>query len=178
MDWAGGAAGGHDGDEVRGFGFFVRLDGDAAPREALAAALTEVVARLAPNAQVHVEPEPGTGPHPASGPGPGAGDEAAAAEGVLIDVGRQLLLVDGQPVQLSYREFRFLCYLVLRPGVTVGRAELIDAQRTWSRVTSPRTIDVHIQRLRVKLGGYGDILRTDRGTGYRYDAHADVRVRR
>ncbi|QYF74170.1 winged helix-turn-helix domain-containing protein [Cryobacterium sp. PAMC25264] len=172
MDWAGGSAGAdHDGDEVRGFGFFVRLDGDAAPREALAAALTDVVARLAPDAQVHVEQEPGTGPGAASG-------GAAAHKGVRIDVGRQLLLVDGLPVQLSYREFRFLCYLVLRPGVTVGRAELIDAQRTWSRVTSPRTIDVHIQRLRVKLGGYGDILRTDRGTGYRYDAHADVRIRR
>ncbi|WP_166793207.1 winged helix-turn-helix domain-containing protein [Cryobacterium lactosi] len=167
MDWAGGAAGvGHDGDEVRGFGFFVRLDGDAAPREALAAALTDVVARLAPDAQVHVEPEPG----------PGGG--AAAGEGVLIDVGRQLLLVDGLPVQLSYREFRFLCYLVLHPGLTVGRAELIEAQRTWSPVTSPRTIDVHIQRLRVKLGAYGDILRTERGTGYRYDAHADVCIRR
>jgi len=158
MDWAGSA--GHDGDEVRGFGFFVRLDGDTAPRDALAAALTEVVARLAPDAQVSVDPEPGAG------------------GGVLIDVGRQLLLVDGLPVQLSYREFRFLCYLILRPGVTVGRAELMDAQRTWSPVTSPRTIDVHIQRLRVKLGGYGDILRTDRGTGYRYDAHADVRIRR
>jgi DNA-binding response OmpR family regulator len=171
MDWAGGATGaGHDGEEVRGFGFFVRLDGHVAPREALAAALTDVVARLAPDAQVHIEPEPGTGA--AAGGGPAAG------QGILIDVGRQLLLVDGLPVQLSYREFRFLCYLVLRPGVTVGRAELIDAQRTWSRVTSPRTIDVHIQRLRVKLGGYGDILRTDRGTGYRYDAHADVRIRR
>lgn len=170
MDRAGGAAGaGHDGDEVRGFGFFVRLDGDAAPREALAAALTDVVARLAPAAQVHVERDPG--------PGAATGGGAAADEGILIDVGRQLLLVDGLPVQLSYREFRFLCYLVLRPGVTVGRAELIDAQRTWSPVTSPRTIDVHIQRLRVKLGAYGDILRTDRGTGYRYDAHADVRIR-
>ncbi|ANP71943.1 Transcriptional regulator [Cryobacterium arcticum] len=177
MDWAGGAAGGgHDRDEVRGFGFFVRLDGDAAPREALAVALTDVVARLAPDAQVHVEPEPGTG---AAADGEAAtGGVPAADKGIVIDVGRQLLLVDGLPVQLSYREFRFLCYLVLRPGVTVGRAELIDAQRTWSRVTSPRTIDVHIQRLRVKLGGYGDILRTDRGTGYRYDAHADVRIRR
>jgi len=183
MDWAGGSGGaGHDRVEARGFGFFVRLDGDAEPQEALAAAMTEVVARLVPDAQVHVEREPGTGAGAAVGGGVAAdgaaADGAAGDEGVLIDVGRQLLLVDGLPVQLSYREFRFLCYLVLRPGVTVGRSELIDAQLTWSRVTSPRTIDVHIQRLRVKLGDYGDILRTDRGAGYRYDAHADVHIRR
>jgi DNA-binding response OmpR family regulator len=152
--------------EARGFGFSVRLGDDGAPREALTAAMTELVGRLAPAAQVHVEPAPGFGPAP------------AVDGGVLIDVGRQLLLVDGLPVPLSYREFQLLCYLVLRPGITVGRSELIDAQRVWSPVTSPRTIDVHIQRLRVKLGAYGDILRTERGTGYRYDAHADVRIRR
>lgn len=156
------AVGKTDGDRARGFALSVWLDGAGESPEALAAALTDLVARLAPDAEVQVLP--------VTQPGPG--------DGVVIDVGRQLLLVDGRPVQLNYREFRLLCYLVLRPGVTVGRGELIDAQRRWSRVTSPRTIDVHLQRLRVKLGAYGTILRTERGTGYRYDAHADVRIRR
>ncbi|WEO78481.1 winged helix-turn-helix domain-containing protein [Cryobacterium sp. SO2] len=172
MDWAGGEADvgdGRDGDQARGFSFSVQLDGAGAlpgrpaalSPEAVAAAMTELVTRLVPDAEVDLVVEPAT-----------------PAVAILIDVSRQLLVVDDRPVQLSYREFRLLCYLVLRPGISVSREELIDAQRRWSRVTSPRTIDVHIQRLRVKLGAYGDILRTERGMGYRYDAHADVRIRR
>jgi len=186
MGWVGGPADplpGRNGERARGFGFSVWLDG-AVPRDALAnppeelgtapdalaAAMRALVTRMVPDAQVHVSPASADPAAPPDSTGPG---EAA----ILIDVGRQLLLIEGRPVLLSYREFKLLCYLVLHPGVTVGRGELIDAQRTWSRVANPRTIDVHIQRLRVKLGGYGDILRTERGIGYRYDAHPDVRVR-
>jgi DNA-binding response OmpR family regulator len=43
-------------------------------------------------------------------------------------------------------------------------------------IPNDRTIDVHVRRLRSKLGRFEDIVRTVRGTGYRYDAHADVLV--
>lgn len=95
---------------------------------------------------------------------------------VIIDLGRQHLLVDGAPVAVTYREFRLLRHLILRAGEIVTRDELIDAQRTWSKVANLRTIDVHIRRLRLKLGAYAEILRTERGVGYRYDEHPDVWV--
>jgi DNA-binding response OmpR family regulator len=44
-------------------------------------------------------------------------------------------------------------------------------------VPNERTIDVHIRRLRAKLGAYDDIVRTVRGSGYRFDRHADVVIR-
>ena len=44
-------------------------------------------------------------------------------------------------------------------------------------VPNERTIDVHVRRLRAKLGGYDDIVRTVRGAGYRFDRHADVSIR-
>lgn len=108
-----------------------------------------------------------------------ADDDAEVAKpetAVVIDLGRQHLLIDGEPVAVTYREFRLLRHLILQAGETVTRDELIEAQRSWSTVANLRTIDVHIRRLRVKLGAYADILRTERGVGYRYDEHPDVRV--
>ena len=70
--------------------------------------------------------------------------------------------------------------LVLREGRAASRDELIDV--VWhegeEERPSERTIDVHIRRLRAKLGGYSDIIRTVRGQGYRFDRHADVEVLR
>ena len=112
-------------------------------------------------------------------------DEAPAepvAEGVVIDISRKRVLLDGETASLTYKEFELLQYLVLREGRTIERAELIGA--LWADgaegdddVPNERTIDVHVRRLRAKLGGYEDIVRTVRGSGYRFDRHADVSIR-
>src|SRR5690554_191353 len=100
--------------------------------------------------------------------------------GVIIDLTRKQVSLDGQPAGLTYKEFELLQYLVLREGRTIHRAELIadlwDAE-DHDEVPNERTIDVHVRRLRSKLGGYEDVVRTVRGVGYRFDRHADVSVR-
>ncbi|MEX1078211.1 MAG: winged helix-turn-helix domain-containing protein [Homoserinimonas sp.] len=100
--------------------------------------------------------------------------------GVVIDLTRKQVALDGQPAGLTYKEFELLQYLVLREGRTIHRAELIadlwDADDS-DDTPNERTIDVHVRRLRSKLGGYEDIVRTVRGVGYRFDRHADVSVR-
>ena len=68
---------------------------------------------------------------------------------------------------------------MLREGRTIERPELIAS--LWSAadeddVPNERTIDVHVRRLRSKLGRYEEIVRTVRGAGYRFDRHADVSV--
>ena len=97
----------------------------------------------------------------------------------MLDLGRKRVLLDEEPAALTYREFELLQYLVLREGRTVTRAELIGS--LWSAddadLPNERTIDVHIRRLRSKLTGYEDIVRTVRGSGYRFDRHADVVIR-
>src|SRR5690554_1666958 len=110
--------------------------------------------------------------------------EAEPAEeyrsGVVIDLTRKQVSLDGQAAGLTYKEFELLQYLVLREGRTIHRAELIadlwDADEVED-APNERTIDVHVRRLRSKLGGYEDIVRTVRGVGYRFDRHADVSVR-
>jgi DNA-binding winged helix-turn-helix (wHTH) protein len=99
--------------------------------------------------------------------------------GVVIDISRKRLVLDGEPAPLTYKEFELLQYLVLREGRTIDRAELISS--LWAdgddEIPNERTIDVHVRRLRSKLGAYEDIVRTVRGVGYRFDRHADVSIR-
>ncbi|WP_368497522.1 winged helix-turn-helix domain-containing protein [Herbiconiux sp. A18JL235] len=106
-------------------------------------------------------------------------DEDRARDGVVVDLSRKRVLLDNNPANLTYKEFELLQYLVLREGRTIERAELISA--LWSagdeEAPNERTIDVHVRRLRSKLGDYEDIVRTVRGVGYRFDRHADVSVR-
>jgi len=107
-------------------------------------------------------------------------DEDRAFAGVVVDISRKRLVLDNQPVGLTYKEFELLQYLVLREGSTIQRAELISS--LWSasdeeEIPNERTIDVHVRRLRAKLGRYEDIVRTVRGVGYRFDRHADVSIR-
>jgi DNA-binding winged helix-turn-helix (wHTH) protein len=99
--------------------------------------------------------------------------------GVIVDISRKRLLLDNDPVSLTYKEFELLQYLVLREGRTIDRAELIASLWQAGEEDAPneRTIDVHIRRLRSKLGRYEDIVRTVRGVGYRFDRHADVTIR-
>lgn len=100
--------------------------------------------------------------------------------GVVIDISRKRLVLDGASAPLTYKEFELLQYLVLREGRTIERAELISS--LWAdgddeEIPNERTIDVHVRRLRSKLGAYEDIVRTVRGVGYRFDRHADVAIR-
>lgn len=99
--------------------------------------------------------------------------------GVIVDISRKRVSLDGEPAGLTFKEFELLQYLVLREGRTIDRAELIAS--LWSaaddEIPNERTIDVHVRRLRSKLGDFEDIVRTVRGIGYRFDRHADVSIR-
>jgi DNA-binding winged helix-turn-helix (wHTH) protein len=106
-------------------------------------------------------------------------DEPKPRGGVVIDISRKRLQLDGDTAPLTYKEFELLQYLVLREGRTIDRAELIASLWNASddEIPNERTIDVHVRRLRSKLGAYEDIVRTVRGVGYRFDRHADVSIR-
>ena len=105
--------------------------------------------------------------------------DAKPRGGVVVDLSRKRVVLDDETAALTYKEFELLQYLVLREGRTIDRAELISS--LWSAgdddAPNERTIDVHVRRLRSKLGSYEDIVRTVRGVGYRFDRHADVAIR-
>jgi DNA-binding response OmpR family regulator len=105
-------------------------------------------------------------------------DESETNKGILVDFSRKKVFANGNNAELTYKEFELLSYLITHEGATVSRNELIEL--VWdgdeNNAPSDRTIDVHIRRLRSKIAGYEDIIRTVRGGGYRFDKHPDVHV--
>lgn len=104
-------------------------------------------------------------------------EESSAAKGVVVDLTRRRLFVDGRPAGLTCKEFELLAFLIENTGKTVSRAEIAGISDRCGELTpNARTIDVHVRRLRSKIAGYEDIIRTQRGAGYRFDKHPDVLI--
>ena len=99
-------------------------------------------------------------------------------DGVVVDLSRRRVLVNGENAELTAKEFELLTYLIENQGETISRRELVELVWNTDDASAPndRTIDVHIRRLRSKIAGFEDIIRTIRGGGYRFDSHPDVHV--
>ena len=104
-------------------------------------------------------------------------DEMEAARGVVVDLSRKKVFVDGTQAPLTCKEYELLALLIESEGETVTRQTIASiSERCGEATPNFRTIDVHVRRLRSKLGLYEDIVRTARGKGYRFDAHPDVLI--
>ncbi|ADH66821.1 Staphylococcal respiratory response protein A [Nocardiopsis dassonvillei] len=89
--------------------------------------------------------------------------------GLLVDRGARRVWSGGREVELTYQEYELLDCLTASPGRAIPREELLE--RVWSarRGQSSRTIDVHVHRLRRKLGPAGGLITTVRRVGYVYE---------
>ena len=104
-------------------------------------------------------------------------EEAKAARGVVVDLSRKKVFVDGSQAPLTCKEYELLALLIENEGETVTRETIASiSERCGEATPNFRTIDVHVRRLRSKLGLYEDIVRTARGQGYRFDEHPDVLI--
>ncbi len=89
---------------------------------------------------------------------------------VAIDRGAHAVTVDGAPVDLTPIEYRLLLLLVERRGRVQTRPQLLEAVWESQPDIQTRTVDMHVQRLRAKLGSAGPRIETVRGFGYRFRA--------
>lgn len=87
--------------------------------------------------------------------------------GMTIHPGRHEVLVDGEPVELTFTEFRVLQCLARRPGWVFTRSQIVDSVRGAGYAVTDRAVDVQIVGLRKKLGDAGACIETVRGVGYR-----------
>jgi len=85
-----------------------------------------------------------------------------------IDPGRHEVLVNGEPVQLTFTEFGILNYMARRPGWVFTRFQIVEAVRGEDHPVTDRSVDVQIVGLRKKLGPAGKYIETVRGVGYRF----------
>lgn len=87
-----------------------------------------------------------------------------------IDRAAMTVVVDDRPVELTPTEFKLLLTLAERRGRVQGRGHLLETVWEAAPDIQTRTVDMHIQRLRTKLGAAGDLIETVRGFGYRLRA--------
>lgn len=133
-----------------------------------------------------VVPIPGTGTslaivgYPVSAPGvavangDGPPESAQDRSGLLLDHDQRRVWVDGREVTLTFQEFELLAFLSAHPATVFSRADLV--QRVWpdrpdrrNVRRDSRTVDVHVSRLRRKLGPvHGQCLVTEHRAGYRF----------
>ena len=98
---------------------------------------------------------------------PAAVAERLTAAGIAVDVGAREAWVDGQPVELTGLELDLLIALVRRAGRVVPRAALLELAGRGDTTVGDRAVDVHISRLRKKLGDAAAArIKTVRGIGY------------
>lgn len=120
--------------------------------------LAELIARLRARLRVATA-APGTSP-------------VLEGAGIRLDVDARRVLVDGEEVELTTKEFDLLALLMSRPGVTFTREQIMHSvwdEHWWG---STRTLDTHISTLRRKIGDHTDpasIIVTLRGVGFRFE---------
>jgi DNA-binding response OmpR family regulator len=142
------------------------------------AQLAELATRLADEARrLLLEERPGaslTAAVAVSAPDPRpatvvSGEPAPAVAGIEVDRHAYRASVDGRGMELSFREFELLAFLVENPGRVFSRRQLVSSVWDGAEVGA-RTVDVHVRRLRMKLGTAADRIITVRNVGYRWEA--------
>ncbi|MDX2119722.1 MAG: response regulator [Gemmatimonadota bacterium] len=97
-----------------------------------------------------------------------SGGSTLAAGPIAIDRSAHRVAVDGKDVELTATEFKLLLTLVERRGRVQTRPQLLETVWEAQPDIQTRTVDMHVQRLRTKLGEAGDLIETVRGFGYRF----------
>lgn len=90
--------------------------------------------------------------------------------GLTLNLDEHTVSVDGQRVQLTYKEYELLRLFLSRPGMAFTREQLFAEVWGEDYVGETRTLDMHIRTLRQKLGDYGKYIETVRNVGYRLEA--------
>jgi hypothetical protein len=111
----------------------------------------------------------GAAPHLTVVTPPSAGPPLDAPAALAIDPAARRVTLGGAEVALTYLEYELLAFLAGHPGRVFSRAELLRYVWGYEHVVGGRTVDVHVKRLRAKLGGAPDVcIDTVRGVGYRF----------
>jgi two-component system alkaline phosphatase synthesis response regulator PhoP len=100
--------------------------------------------------------------------GMNASAERLTHEELVVDIAKHTVTVGGQNVILTYKEFSLLACLMENAGRAYTREQLLEIVWGYDYEGGTRTVDVHVQTLRTKLGSSGRFIETVRGVGYRF----------
>ena len=89
--------------------------------------------------------------------------------GIEIDKAAHQVFIDGQPIDLSYKEFELLTYFVENRGIALSREKILNHVWNYDYFGDARTIDTHVKKLRSKMGEKGELIKTIWGMGYKLE---------
>lgn len=96
-------------------------------------------------------------------------DAVLEAAGIVLDKNAHQVTVDGNPVELSYKEFELLAYFMENKGIALSREKILNNVWNYDYFGDARTIDTHVKKLRSKMGEKGDLIKTIWGMGYKFE---------
>ncbi len=89
--------------------------------------------------------------------------------GIYINQSAHEVKIDGEPIDLSFKEFELLTYFVTNQGVALSRERILNNVWNYDYFGDARTIDTHVKKLRSKLGKKGEYIKTIWGLGYKFE---------
>ena len=96
-------------------------------------------------------------------------EDVLSAGGIVIDKAAHLATVDGNPMELSFKEFELLTYFLENEGIALSREKILNSVWNYDYFGDARTIDTHVKKLRSKMGDKGEYIKTVWGMGYKFE---------
>ena len=100
--------------------------------------------------------------------------EVTDVGGIIIDKASHIVKIDGQEIDLSFKEFELLTYFVDNKGLALSREKILNNVWNYDYFGDARTIDTHVKKLRKKLGDKGDYIKTIWGMGYKFEIKLSI----
>ena len=96
-------------------------------------------------------------------------EDVLSAGGIVIDKAAHLATVDGNPMELSFKESELLTYFLENEGIALSREKILNSVWNYDYFGDARTIDTHVKKLRSKMGDKGEYIKTVWGMGYKFE---------
>ena len=90
-------------------------------------------------------------------------------EGIVLDKTAHVVTINGENIDLSFKEFELLAYFMENKGVALSRDKILNSVWNYDYFGDARTIDTHVKKLRSKMGSSGDRIKTVWGMGYKFE---------
>ncbi len=96
-------------------------------------------------------------------------DDVLEIGGITLDKSAHEVTIDGQKLELSFKEFELLTYFIDNKGIALSREKILNNVWNYDYYGDARTIDTHVKKLRNKMGDKGNYIKTIWGMGYKFE---------
>ncbi len=96
-------------------------------------------------------------------------EEILSYGGIIVDKSAHTVVIDGEVIDLSYKEFELLSFFLENNGIALSREKILNNVWNYDYFGDARTIDTHVKKLRAKMGKKGDLIKTVWGMGYKFE---------